>query len=192
MIGLLQRVTSASVSVDGEVIGQIGRGLVILVAVHRDDEERDIARLAERILGYRVLPDAEGRMNRSVRDESAGRATSRSSSSRCTATSTMRPRPISPMTSPSTLTLADVTRCSSPIIIGLDLRFYRPQGLYRCNPGNHKSLGATVDGRLFLGPVEITCGKALVVAPGMAKRAAFCRPFQGRSAPIARSGPFFS
>ncbi len=72
MIGLLQRVTSASVSVDGKVIGEIGRGLMVLVAVHRDDEERDVARLAERILGYRVFPDAEGRMNRSVQDESAG------------------------------------------------------------------------------------------------------------------------
>ena len=46
MIGLLQRVSSASVSVDGTVIGEIGRGLLVLVAVHRDDEERDIARLA--------------------------------------------------------------------------------------------------------------------------------------------------
>ncbi len=72
MIGLLQRVSSASVAVDGAVIGEIGRGLLVLVAVHRDDEERDIARLAERILTYRVFPDAEGRMNRSVQDESAG------------------------------------------------------------------------------------------------------------------------
>ena len=72
MIGLLQRVTSASVSVDGRLVGEIGRGLLVLVAVHRADEDRDIARLAERILGYRVFPDAEGRMNRSVQDESAG------------------------------------------------------------------------------------------------------------------------
>ena len=40
--------------------------------VHRDDEERDIARLAERVLGYRVFPDAEGRMNRSLQDEGLG------------------------------------------------------------------------------------------------------------------------
>lgn len=72
MIGLLQRVSAASVSVDGQVIGEIGRGLLVLVAVHRDDEERDIERLAERILTYRVFPDDEGRMNRSVLDESAG------------------------------------------------------------------------------------------------------------------------
>ena len=68
MIGLLQRVSSASVSVDGAVIGEIGRGLLVLVAVHRDDEEHDIARMAERILSYRVFPDAEDRMNLSIKD----------------------------------------------------------------------------------------------------------------------------
>jgi len=68
MIGLLQRVTSASVMVDQQLIGKIGRGLLVLVAVHRDDEERDVRRLAERILTYRVFPDAEGRMNLNARD----------------------------------------------------------------------------------------------------------------------------
>ena len=72
MIGLLQRVSSAAVTVDGQTIGQIDRGLLVLVAVHRDDEERDIARLAERILGYRVFPDAEDRMNRSLLDDDLG------------------------------------------------------------------------------------------------------------------------
>ena len=72
MIGLLQRVSSASVSVDGAVIGEIGRGLLVLVAVHRDDEARDIARLAERILSYRVFPDAKDRMNLSIQDVSGG------------------------------------------------------------------------------------------------------------------------
>ncbi len=72
MIGLLQRVTSARVDVGGETVGEIGRGLLVLVAVHRDDGEHDIARLAERILSYRVFPDEEGRMNRSVLDESGG------------------------------------------------------------------------------------------------------------------------
>ena len=72
MIGLLQRVNEAGVSVDGESIARIGRGLLVLVAVHRDDEERDIARLAERILGYRVFPDSDGRMNRSVTDIAGG------------------------------------------------------------------------------------------------------------------------
>ena len=72
MIGLLQRVTQASVSVDGELIGQIGRGLLVLVAVHRDDADADIERLADRILGYRVFPDANDRMNRSLIDENLG------------------------------------------------------------------------------------------------------------------------
>ena len=72
MIGLLQRVTDARVTVDDEVTGEIGRGLLVLVAVHRDDTERDIGRLAERILSYRVFPDAEGRMNRSLLDEGLG------------------------------------------------------------------------------------------------------------------------
>ena len=72
MIGLLQRVSSASVSIGGTTFSEIGAGLLVLVAVHRDDTEKDIARLAERILGYRVFPDAEGRMNRSVSDEKGG------------------------------------------------------------------------------------------------------------------------
>jgi len=72
MVGLLQRVIAAAVTVDGEVIGEIGRGLLVFVAVHRDDEERDIERLAERILSYRVFPDADNRMNRSVLGEGLG------------------------------------------------------------------------------------------------------------------------
>ena len=72
MIGLLQRVTSASVVVDGVQIAAISKGLLGLVAVHRDDEEKDIARLAERILTYRVFPDAADRMNYSVVDACLG------------------------------------------------------------------------------------------------------------------------
>ena len=72
MIGLLQRVLNASVSVSGESIGEIERGLLVLVAVHRDDEPRDIRRLAQRILSYRVFPDDQGRMNLSVQDLSGG------------------------------------------------------------------------------------------------------------------------
>ncbi len=72
MIGLLQRVRNASVTVDDELVGEIGRGLLVFVAVHRDDKESDVARLAERILTYRVFPDAADRMNRSLIDESLG------------------------------------------------------------------------------------------------------------------------
>ncbi len=72
MIGLIQRVTQACVSIDGQEIAGISRGLLALVAVHRDDEQQDIARLAERILTYRVFPDAEDRMNLSVEDIGGG------------------------------------------------------------------------------------------------------------------------
>lgn len=69
MIALLQRVTEASVTVAGRRIAEIGRGLLVLVAVQPDDTEADVARIAERLLNYRVFPDAEERMNRSLRDE---------------------------------------------------------------------------------------------------------------------------
>ncbi len=72
MIALIQRVNSASVTVADEEIARIGRGLLALVAVHRDDETRDITRLAQRILSYRVFPDAEDRMNHSVEDIDGG------------------------------------------------------------------------------------------------------------------------
>jgi D-tyrosyl-tRNA(Tyr) deacylase len=68
MIALLQRVSTASVVVDGVQIAAIKQGLLVFVAVHRDDEEKDIARLAERILSYRVFPDDADRMNHSVQD----------------------------------------------------------------------------------------------------------------------------
>jgi D-tyrosyl-tRNA(Tyr) deacylase len=68
MIALLQRVTRAEVVVDDCSVGKISRGLLVFVAVHRDDELPQVERLAERILGYRVFPDTAGRMNRSVQD----------------------------------------------------------------------------------------------------------------------------
>ena len=67
MIGLLQRVRSAAVDVDGERIAAIGPGLLVLVGVRPDDAETDVRRLVERLLGYRVFTDADGRMNRSLR-----------------------------------------------------------------------------------------------------------------------------
>jgi D-aminoacyl-tRNA deacylase len=72
MIGLLQRVASASVQVDGATIGAIGRGILVLAAVQRGDGEAQAERLAERILTYRLFPDEQGRMNRSVADIGAG------------------------------------------------------------------------------------------------------------------------
>jgi D-tyrosyl-tRNA(Tyr) deacylase len=68
MIGLLQRVSEARVDAAGATIATIGTGLLVLVAVERGDDSRCAARLAERLLAYRVFPDGEGRMNRSVED----------------------------------------------------------------------------------------------------------------------------
>ena len=68
MIALIQRVTAARVEVAGHCVGLIGRGLLALVAVERGDDEAQAARLAERLLGYRVFPDEDGKMNRSVFD----------------------------------------------------------------------------------------------------------------------------
>lgn len=72
MIGLLQRVTHASVDVEGRCIASIGHGLLVLVGVQRDDSEHELERLLERLLGYRVFPDEQGRMNRDVRQAAGG------------------------------------------------------------------------------------------------------------------------
>jgi D-aminoacyl-tRNA deacylase len=72
MIGLLQRVSRASVEVDKNVVGRIGSGLLVLVAVQRGDTELQADRLLERLLTYRVFPDETGRMNRSLRDTLGG------------------------------------------------------------------------------------------------------------------------
>lgn len=63
MIGLLQRVSEASVSVAGARVAAIGRGLMVLVGVEQGDAEAQADRLLERLLTYRVFPDGEGRMN---------------------------------------------------------------------------------------------------------------------------------
>lgn len=68
MIALLQRVSRAEVHVDGTCIAGIGWGVVALIAVTRDDSEQAAARLAERIVGYRLFADAWGRMHESLRD----------------------------------------------------------------------------------------------------------------------------
>lgn len=72
MIGLLQRVSSAAITVNGERIAAIGRGLLVLVSVEAGDGRREADRLLERLLGYRVFPDAQGRMNLSIRDVGGG------------------------------------------------------------------------------------------------------------------------
>ncbi len=72
MIGLLQRVSTARVEVGGETVGEIGPGLLVLVGVERGDAEAQADRLLERLLGYRVFADPEGKMNLSVRDIGGG------------------------------------------------------------------------------------------------------------------------
>ena len=72
MIGLLQRVSHASVDIAGERVAAIGRGLLVLVGVQRGDGEQEATRLLERLLGYRVFPDGQGRMNRDLRQVAGG------------------------------------------------------------------------------------------------------------------------
>ncbi len=72
MLSLIQRVTSAAVTVDGESVGAIEGGLLALVGMEPGDGEAQIARMAERLLGYRVFADEAGRMNRSLTDTGGG------------------------------------------------------------------------------------------------------------------------
>lgn len=72
MIALIQRVSSASVRVDGATVAAIGPGLLALAAVERGDEAAQAERLAERITGYRVFEDDSGRMNLSLADTGGG------------------------------------------------------------------------------------------------------------------------
>jgi D-tyrosyl-tRNA(Tyr) deacylase len=72
MLALLQRVTEARVSVAGDIVGQIGPGLLVLVGVQPGDGPAQAQRMVERILGYRVFDDADGRMNLSLADTGGG------------------------------------------------------------------------------------------------------------------------
>ena len=72
MIGLLQRVSEASVSVDGVEIARIERGLMVLVGVEKADDEQRAGRLLDRLIHYRVFPDQTGRLNLSLRDIDGG------------------------------------------------------------------------------------------------------------------------
>jgi D-tyrosyl-tRNA(Tyr) deacylase len=68
VIGLVQRVSGAHIVVNGEKIAEIGMGLLVLVGVEREDAAEKAAKLAARLLAYRVFADTAGKMNRSVRD----------------------------------------------------------------------------------------------------------------------------
>ncbi|ALB72533.1 D-tyrosyl-tRNA(Tyr) deacylase [Cronobacter muytjensii] len=66
MIALIQRVTHASVRVGEEVTGEIGPGLLVLLGVEKEDDEQKANRLCERVLGYRIFSDEQGKMNLNV------------------------------------------------------------------------------------------------------------------------------
>lgn len=68
MIALMQRVTSSSVTVDGDKIADIGQGLLILVGVEKADQAATVEKMAEKLLRYRVFADDQGKMNLSVLD----------------------------------------------------------------------------------------------------------------------------
>ena len=72
MIALIQRVSAAHVEVEAEIVGRIGPGLLALVAIERGDGDAQARRMLERLLGYRMFGDSEGRMNRSLRDVGGG------------------------------------------------------------------------------------------------------------------------
>jgi D-tyrosyl-tRNA(Tyr) deacylase len=72
VIALIQRVQRASVVVESETTGSIGPGLLAFVAVQPDDGEPQVARMVERLLGYRIFDDGQGRMNRSLADTGGG------------------------------------------------------------------------------------------------------------------------
>lgn len=72
MIALIQRVTEARVEVDKKIIGAIDAGLLALVAVQPGDDDARIQRMCERLLGYRVFGDEQGKMNKSLQDVGGG------------------------------------------------------------------------------------------------------------------------
>jgi len=72
MRAVVQRVREASVTVDGRLVGKVGRGLVVFLGVGEGDSEKDAEVLAEKIVGLRIFPDADGKMNISVQDIGGG------------------------------------------------------------------------------------------------------------------------
>jgi|TARA_B100001105_G_scaffold181013_1_gene146383 D-tyrosyl-tRNA(Tyr) deacylase len=68
MIAVLQRVTTGKVKIGNRIIGDIGKGLVILLGVYRDDKEEDINFLTDKIIGLRIFNDSNGKMNISLQD----------------------------------------------------------------------------------------------------------------------------
>ena len=72
MKAVIQRVQRASVEVDGQVVGEIGKGLLLLLGVEKNDNHAVADKLLNKVLGYRVFPDAENKMNLSLKDIQGG------------------------------------------------------------------------------------------------------------------------
>lgn len=72
MRAVIQRVTRASVTIDGEIVGEIGNGLVVLLGIARDDTKDDADYLVPKIAALRIFDDADGKMNRSLKDIDGG------------------------------------------------------------------------------------------------------------------------
>lgn len=72
MLGLIQRVSSASVAVDGKTIGAIQQGILALIGIEKSDTEKHAERLLDKMLGYRIFDDANGKMNLSVQNVQGG------------------------------------------------------------------------------------------------------------------------
>ncbi|MFT5395888.1 MAG: D-tyrosyl-tRNA(Tyr) deacylase [Gammaproteobacteria bacterium] len=68
MIGLLQRVTQAQVTIDSDTVTSINTGLLVLIGIEKNDSEKQAQRLFEKLIGYRVFPDEQGKMNLSLQD----------------------------------------------------------------------------------------------------------------------------
>jgi len=72
MLGLIQRVSHASVEVDGEVVGDIGRGILLLLGVQREDTEESAKKLLHKVMHYRIFPDENDKMNLNVQQAGGG------------------------------------------------------------------------------------------------------------------------
>ncbi len=72
MLGLIQRVTSASVSVNNDVVGEIQRGILLLLGIQKTDTEETANKLIEKILAYRIFADADNKMNCNVQQVDGG------------------------------------------------------------------------------------------------------------------------
>jgi len=72
MLGLIQRASNASVSIEGSITGQINQGILLFLGVQKNDSKADAEKLLHKVLNYRIFPDTEGKMNLSLSDVGGG------------------------------------------------------------------------------------------------------------------------